>query len=181
MLYEYVLLKRYTSTLFNQPTDVAVASNGDIYVTDGYGNSRIIKFASDGRFLHSWGKPGSGKGEFNWPHSIVIDRQDRIYVADRRNNRIQIFDADGKFLDQWTHVGTPMGLALADDQSLFMTEGAANRVLRLNLKGTVLGWFGEKGKLPGQFDICHQLAVDALRNLYIAEVANWRVQKLVRR
>ena len=164
--------------LFNQPTDVAVASNGDIYVTDGYGNSRIVKFASDGRFLHSWGAPGSGQSEFNWPHSIVIDREGRIYVADRRNNRIQIFDAGGNFLDQWTHVGTPMGLALTADQSLFMTEGSANRVLELSLEGKILGWFGEKGKLPGQFNICHQLGVDALRNLYIAEVANWRVQKL---
>jgi DNA-binding beta-propeller fold protein YncE len=170
-----------TDAMFNQPTDVAVDSNGNVYVTDGYGNSRIVKFASDGRFLQSWGKPGSGKGEFNWPHSIVIDRQDHIYVADRRNNRVQIFDTNGKFLDQWTHVGTPMGLALAEDESLFMTEGSNNRVLEMNLEGRILGAFGEKGKRTGQFDICHQLAVDADKNLYVAEVANWRVQKLVRR
>jgi DNA-binding beta-propeller fold protein YncE len=93
--------------LFNRPTDIAFAPNGDFYVTDGYGNSRVVKFSSNGRFLKTWGTKGRGKGQFDTPHSVAVDRQGRVYVADRENYRIQIFNADGEFLQEWTHVGAP--------------------------------------------------------------------------
>ena len=96
--------------LFSKPTDVAFSKNGDIFVTDGYGNSRVVKFDRNGNFLKTWGTYGSGPGEFMLPHSVVIDKNDRVYVGDRENARIQIFDTDGRFLTQWTGIGYPYGL-----------------------------------------------------------------------
>src|ERR1035438_722206 len=91
--------------LFNKPADVAFARNGDIYVADGYGNSRIVKFDRDGNYIKAWGKYGTGPGEFNLPHTVAIDQQGRVYVGDRENQRIQIFDQDGNFINQWTGIG----------------------------------------------------------------------------
>lgn len=162
---------------FNGPTDVAFAPNGDFYVADGYGNSRVAKFAKDGSFLTAWGKKGDGPGEFNLPHAVAVDAQGRVYVGDRENYRVQIFDADGKFLDQWKHVGSPWGLHITPKQEIFLADGHNNRVLKLDIEGRVLGSLGRKGKLPGEFNFAHHLAVDLLGNLYVAEIKNWRVQK----
>ena len=93
--------------LFNKPADVAFAKNGDIYVADGYGNSRVVKFDRDGNFLKAWGKYGASIGEFNLPHTVAVDQQERVYVGDRENQRIQIFDGDGKFIKQWTGSDIP--------------------------------------------------------------------------
>ena len=92
-----------TRDTFNKPTDIAFARNGDFYVSDGYGNTRIVKFSKDGRYLFEWGKPGRGPGEFNTPHSVQLDSKGVVYVSDRENNRIQIFTPEGKFLRMWTH------------------------------------------------------------------------------
>ena len=94
----------------NMPTDMAVAPDGDVFISDGYGNSRIVHFDKNGKFVKAWGKLGNGPGEFNIPHSIVIDSQGRLYVADRNNARIQVFDRQGKFLDQWCNLLVPWGL-----------------------------------------------------------------------
>ena len=166
---------------FNRPTDVAFAPNGDIFVSDGYGNSRVVKFAKDGSFVKSWGKRGAGEGDFNTPHSIVVDRQGRVYVADRENYRVQVFDGNGKFLAQWKNIGSPWGLALTRDNHLVMSDGYNNRVLKLTLDGRVVGAFGSLGTQPGQFHYCHQLAVDSSDNIYTAEILNWRPQKFVPR
>src|ERR1700691_4360076 len=91
--------------LFKQPKDVAFGKHGEIYVSDGYGNSRVVKFDRDVKFIKAWGQFGTGPGEFNLPHSVVVDDQENVYVADRENKRIQIFDADGKFLREWTGIG----------------------------------------------------------------------------
>ena len=99
-------------THMNQPNDVAFASNGDIYVSDGYGNDRIVVFDKHGKYVRSWGKLGTGPGEFSQPHSIVIDSKDRVYVADRNNVRIQIFDSKGKYLTEWKNIITPWALAI---------------------------------------------------------------------
>jgi streptogramin lyase len=96
--------------LFNQPTDIAFGKSGEIYVSDGYGNSRVVKFDRDGNFLKVWGRYGTGPGEFNLPHSIAVDREGHVYVADRENRRIQIFDADGTFLTEWTGNGPGSGI-----------------------------------------------------------------------
>ena len=95
---------------FNRPTDMAVGPNGDVFVSDGYGNSRVVKFSKDGRMLKEWGKRGSGPGEFHTPHSIVVDKQGRVYVADRENYRIQVFDSEGNFQREWKGIGSPWGL-----------------------------------------------------------------------
>lgn len=164
---------------FNRPTDVAFAPNGDVYVTDGYGNSRVVKFSKEGRLLKTWGRRGAGEGEFHTPHAIAIDARGRVYVADRENYRIQIFDADGRFLTQWTHVGAPWGLDLSRDGHLYVADGYNNRVLKLTLEGKILGAFGSSGKLPGQFSYVHHLAVGVDGAVYTAEILNWRPQKFI--
>ena len=90
---------------FNRPTGVALSSSGEIYVSDGYGNARIHKFAPDGTLLFSWGDPGTAPGQFRTPHSILVDKQERVWVCDRENSRIQIFNAEGEFLSQWDDIG----------------------------------------------------------------------------
>ena len=164
--------------LFNRPTDVAFAANGDFFVTDGYGNSRVVRFSKDGKYLKEWGKKGTGEGEFNLPHAIVIDGKGRLYVGDRENNRVQIFDGDGKFLAQWKESGAPYGLFLAGDR-LFVADARASWVLILDAQGKPIGRVGQKGTGAGQFGTPHMLCVDSDGALYIAEVGNKRVQKFV--
>lgn len=166
-------------TSFNRPTDVAVARTGEIFISDGYGNSRVMKFARDGRFLAEWGRKGSAPGEFNLPHSIVLDAAGQVYVADRENHRIQIFTPDGKFVKEWKGFGSPWGLAITSRGEIFMADGYANRVLKLSPEGRVLGTLGSPGKLPGQFAYAHHLAVGKRGEIYVAEILNWRVQKFV--
>ena len=166
---------------FNKPTDIAFAPNGDIYVTDGYGNSRVVKFSPDGRLLKTWGQKGTGAGEFDTPHTIAVDAQGLVYIGDRENNRIQIFDADGKFLRQWTHIGSPWGLEITPDQHIYMADGYANRVLKLDLEGKILGALGETGRDPGQFRFVHHIAVGNNGEIYVSEILNWRLQKFVKK
>lgn len=169
--------KGETDNTFNRPTDIAFAPNGDVYISDGYGNSRVVKYTRDGQYVTAWGKKGTGEGEFNLPHSVAVDKQGRVYVGDRENHRMQIFDANGKFLMQWKHVGSPWGIVITPDESIFLCDGYNNRILKLNLKGEVLGVLGGPGKLPGLLDFAHHLAVGPSRNIYVAEIKNWRVQK----
>jgi hypothetical protein len=160
--------------LFNKPTDVAFAKNGDIYVADGYGNSRIVKFDRHGRFLKAWGQYGTAPGEFILPHSIVIDAAGRVYVGDRENARIQIFDAEGGFITQWTGIGYPYGLFITPDQHVWMVDGGFDRIIELDSDGKILGALGSPGHEPGQLAWGHFLAIGPDRKLYVAEVLNWR-------
>jgi DNA-binding beta-propeller fold protein YncE len=114
---------------FNRPTDVAIAPNGEFYVSDGYGNSRVVKFSKEGKFIKEWGKKGSGEGEFNLPHSIVLDAKGRVYVGDRENNRVQIFDGDGKFLTQWKALARAAGAVndIGIPESVLITGGKPRR------------------------------------------------------
>lgn len=164
--------------LFNQPTDVAFGKNREIYVADGYGNSRVVKFDRDGKFLKAWGKYGSGQGEFNLPHTIAVDREGNVYVGDRENMRIQIFDADGRFLKEWTGIGYPYGLFITSDQHVWMIDGGYDRIVELDQDGRILGAFGEPGHAPGQFAWGHFLAIGKDRKIYAADVLNWRFQVL---
>jgi DNA-binding beta-propeller fold protein YncE len=166
--------------LFNRPTDVAVAPSGDIYVSDGYGNSRVVHFDRDGHFLGAWGKRGTGPGEFNTPHSVVVDASGRVYVADRKNGRIQVFDPQGKFITEWDHLGEPAWLDFSPDgKRLFVADGLGERILEMDLAGHVLGAYGHHGKSPGEFDLLHGLAVGPHGEIYTAEILGWRTQKLV--
>jgi DNA-binding beta-propeller fold protein YncE len=153
---------------FNLPTDVAFAPNGDVYVTDGYGSARVVKYSRDGRYLLEWGKRGRGPGEFGLPHNVVIDREGRVYVTDRDNQRIQVFDADGKFLTQWVGTGGISGLAITKDQQIW-TGG----ILR-DLEGRVLGRLPGPGVGGG-----HGVAVTESGDVYIAQLSGV-VQKFVR-
>jgi streptogramin lyase len=170
-----------TQTSFNRPTDVAFADNGDIYVADGYVNSRVVKFSKEGKYLAEWGKKGAGEGEFNLVHTVAVDARGRVYVGDRENHRLQIFDASGKFLGQWKQAGSPWGIEITPDQRLYVADGYANRVLLLNLDGQILGSLGGPGKLPGEFAFVHAVAVSKGGDLYTAEILNWRAQKFVKR
>jgi DNA-binding beta-propeller fold protein YncE len=165
---------------FNRPTDVAFTPDGTFYVSDGYVNSRVAKFTKDGKFIKAWGKKGKEPGNFDLPHSVIVGPDGRVYVGDRENYRLQVFDPDGKFLEQWTDVGSPWGLALSRDNSLFLTDGYNNRILKCTLDGKILGQVASAGKTYGHVDYAHHIAVDSKENVYVAEIKNWRVQKFVR-
>ena len=165
---------------FNMPTDIAIGPDGDIFITDGYGNSRVVRLKPDGSFRLAWGEKGGRPGQFVNPHNIVIDTAGLVYVADRGNDRIQIFTPEGKFLRQWTNVGKPYGLLLVDDDTMFVSDGNPNgphQILIMDLAGKRLASFGSKGAGPGQFNVPHSIAIDADKNLYVAEVDNKRIQK----
>src|SRR5216684_5705590 len=115
--------------VFNGPTDVVVAPNGDIFISDGHdpmSNGRVVKFSKDGKFIKAWGKHGSGPGEFITPHSIAMDSRGRIFVADRGNSRVQIFDQDGKFIDQWKQFGRPSGIFISKDDTLYSVDSQSD-------------------------------------------------------
>jgi peptidylamidoglycolate lyase len=172
-------------THFNRPTDVAVAADGTLYVSDGYVNSRVVKFAADGRYLTSWGSYGDASGEFDVPHSIALDGKGRLYVADRGNARVQIFDGDGRYLDTWQdrrQLGRPWAIRIASDGTIYVVDGGDQptwlpdraRILQLTADGMVVGSFGSFGTDPGQFVWPHTIGVADDGALYVGEV---RVQK----
>ena len=136
---------------FNRPTDITFAANGDFYVSDGYGNSRVVKFNKEGKYLMDWGKRGSAPGEFHTPHSIGLDSKGQVYVADRENNRIQIFDSNGKFLRQWNHLGATQNLFITPKDEMWVIthrdnienityDTLAGRIMRIDIAtGKILG------------------------------------------
>ena len=149
---------------FNRPTDVVVAPNGDFFVTDGYVNSRVVKFSADGTFIKTWGTTGTEPGQFDLPHTIVMDSAGRLLVGDRENGRIQIFDQEGSFVEQWTHLGKPYGLYMDSDDTLFMVEGEAETLL------VVDGKTGELLETVEGLELSHWVSMDPDGNVYVAEV-----------
>ena len=191
--------------MFRQVTDMAWDATGNTYISDGYINSRIAKVDKDGNWVKSWGEPGDGPGQFNTPHSIAVDAQGRVYVADRGNRRIQVFDSDGRFLRQITvdvpvdadarpaignkpiattgamAPGAPWAICITPgpNQVLFSSDAYPGRIYKLTLDGRVLGVLGESGKQLKQFGWIHEIACPSQTELYVAELLNWRVQKLI--
>jgi hypothetical protein len=194
--------------MFRQVTDVAWDSAGNAYISDGYINSRVAKVDKNGNWLKSWGEPGSGPGQFMTPHSIAVDAEDHIYVADRGNRRIQVFDVEGKFLrqiaidvpfdvnakpaignkpdaailgNQTQAPGAPWAICITPPphQVLFSSDGYPGRIYKLSLDGKILGVFGESGKQLKQFGWIHEIACPSENVLFVAELLNWRVQKLI--
>jgi len=161
---------------FDRPTDVAFGTSGDVFVADGYGNSRIVKFDRTGRFQSTWGTAGTQPGQFNLPHSLFVDRKGRLLVGDRENDRIQIFDPDGRHLETWNGFA-PYGIAGDRTHQVFIADGRANQILRLNATGGVALRIGSRGHSAGRFVLPHMLAIDQEGSLYVAEVGGRRFQK----
>ena len=162
---------------FDKPTDVAFAANGDVYVSDGYGNSRVVKFDKNGRFLLEWGQKGKGHGDFDTPHQVRLDSTGDVYVADRENKRIQVFTPDGKFVRVIAEGIAPYGLFITPDDTLFVADGLKHEVLKLDRDGKVLARWGGGGREPGKFLLPHGITVDRDGAVYVSEITGARVQK----
>jgi len=167
---------------FNNPTDVALSPSGEIYVSDGYGNSLVHKFSADGELLLSWGEPGSEVGQFKLPHSVIVDKEEQVYVADRENHRIQIFTPEGEFITMWTGFHQPTDLFIDADDNLYVSE-LQHRVSIVSLDGKILARIGgEENRTPGQFVAPHGVWTDSEDSLYVGEVLEGqRIQKFVRK
>lgn len=166
--------------LFNRPADIAFASNGDIYVADGYGNHRIVKLDKYGNWIKSWGEKGKETGNFDNPHNVVVDQSGKVYVADRNNLRVQIFSPEGAFIRAWTNVGKPWGLAITHDNYIYLSEGDAEKIFKLDLEGNILGeYIAGAGHQPGQLIGAHGIAVGLFEELYVTGAFNWKVNKYI--
>lgn len=176
---------------FNQPTDVAVLADGSFYVSDGYRNTRVVKFDAAGKYELEWGGKGVGPGELNLPHGVALDATGRVYVCDRSNARLQVFDAGGRFLHAWSgpEIGRPYGVAVAKGGHIFVADGGDqtkpeldhSKVAMLDAGGKVVASFGSWGRAPGQFQLAHDIAVADDGAVYVAEAKGARVQKFVKR
>ena len=162
---------------FDLPTDIAWLPDGTFFVSDGYRNSRVVKFDKDGRYLMAWGEKGRGRGQFNLPHAIETDKNRRVYVADRSNERIQIFDEHGKYLDEWPNIRHANYIMITADQHLWAADGVTDKFLQYDLNGKLLSSWGTHGIFPGAVWGVHQFSVDSEGNLYAAEAWGGRTQK----
>jgi len=175
----------YSGTPFNRCTHTALSPEGDIYVSDGYGNAAVHKYSPEGRHLFSWGSPGTAPGQFNLPHNIVCDDAGLVYVADRESHRVQIFDRLGAYQGQWNNLHRPCSLFLGKGKcpccyvgelgpGLAVNIKAPNlgpRVSVLDMAGNLLSRFGALGDGPGEFWSPHGICVDSHEDLYVAEVS----------
>jgi len=157
---------------FNYPTNTFITKAGDIFVSDGYGNARIHRFSPDGKLMYSWGEPGRGPGEFRVPHSLWVDKNDQVWVADRQNHRIQIFDIKGNYIDQWIGFKRPCDMYIDDEGTVYVAE-LDRRISILDKDGKLLSYFScqeedkEKALLLGP----HGITVDSDGDIYVGEVA----------
>lgn len=193
---------RHVDGYFNGPTDVGWDPEGNIYVSDGYVNSRIAKFDKHGNWLESWGSRGSDAGQLRLPHNMGVDRQGNVYVADRGNRRIQVFDSHGKVQrmillnvpydkSRQPVLGNPnpnppdetapwtICISNGPTQYLWTSDVEPGRIYKIALDGKILGVLGESGRQLGQFNWVHAIAAPSDNVLYVADMNNWRVQKLI--
>ncbi len=170
------------SSRFDEPNDVAIGREGEIFVAQGHGKAdpRVLKFDSDGHFIKSWGGRGTGRGRFAVAHSVAVDARGLVWVADRENQRIQVFDADGQFVRESRYAGLPCGLHIGAEY-VYMVNGFAGQLLRLDLNGNVLGVTGRVGEAVGEFGEAHFVAVGSNDEIYVADPVKGPVQKFVKR
>lgn len=185
---------------FFKPTDMAFAANGDIFVTDGYGNARVVHFDKDGKYLGAWGSLGAEDGQFSIPHGIAIDAKDRLYIADRNNARIQVYDVTGKLLDSWKSLLVPWGFWITGNDEIWVCGSSPaiweGPLLGIPPKDQFVMKFNTDGKLlelhmfpkaadgeeqPGQLNWVHGIALDAQGNLFLGDIKGKRLQKFIRR
>jgi DNA-binding beta-propeller fold protein YncE len=172
------------SRRFNQPNDIAIAGNGDVFVVQGHtpgtgGDARVLKFDKTGKFIKTWGGKGTAPGQFQVAHGIAIDRKGQLWVTDRENQRIQVFDAEGKYITEHKYAGLPCALDIGSD-AIYMVNGFAAQLLKLDLDGKVLGALGAPGKGPGEFGEAHMVAVSRNGDVYVADSVNGTLQKFVK-
>ena len=174
-----------TTHLLNEPNDIAIARNGDIFVAQGHtpganGDPRVLKFDKTGKFIKSWGGKGKETGKFDVAHGLAFDAKGQLWVTDRENQRIQVFDQDGKYIKELKYSGLPCSLDIGP-QSIFMVNGFAGQLLKLDLDGKVLGATGKPGKGLGEFGEAHMIAVSPKGEVYVADSVNATVQKFVKK
>ncbi len=189
-------------THLNMPTDMAVTPEGDVFVTDGYGNARVVHFNADGQFVKAWGSLGTEPGEFNLPHAIALDSKGKLYVADRNNARIQVFDQKGTFLDQWQNLIVPWGLWITPNNEIWVCGSSpmpwrdTDDELGCPPKDQILMKFAPCGRVlqlwgvpkgadgkeqPGELNWIHGIALDSEGNIYVTDIIGKRTQKLLKR
>jgi DNA-binding beta-propeller fold protein YncE len=170
---------------FARPTDVTWDNDGNIFVSDGYDNSRVAKFTKDGDFVKSIGSRGPAPGQFNTPHTIASDAKGNIYVGDRGNSRIQVFDPDLNPVRIISNVRAPWAVCITppntQGQQFLYSADAGGKIYKEDLEGHMLGWFGTTGKKVGQFYWAHEMHCVSENELYVGEAQNWRVQHVVMR
>jgi DNA-binding beta-propeller fold protein YncE len=179
---------------FHRPTDIAWDPEGNIFVSDGYTDSRVVKYDKNGRFIKSAGERGNGPLQFSTPHTIAVDAKGLVYVGDRGNARIVVLDNDLNQKAVYDHVGAPWGMCISQGphQYLFTSnsigttlderlEDTTGEIYKMELNGTVLGRFGKPGKALKEFASIHQLDCRNPNEIYVAEIQGWRVQKIILR
>jgi len=168
----------------NQPNDVAVADNGDVFIVQGHtpgpkGDARVLKFDKSGRFLVQWGGKGTAPGQFEVAHGIAIDAKGLLWVADRENQRIQLFDQRGTFVREMKYAGLPCAMDIGREY-VYMVNGFAGQVVRMDLAGKVLAVVGRPGKGPGEFGEAHFIAVSPKQEIFVADSVNGALVKFVK-
>ncbi|HXD16493.1 MAG TPA: peptidyl-alpha-hydroxyglycine alpha-amidating lyase family protein [Vicinamibacterales bacterium] len=172
---------------FNRPTDVGWDAQGNIFVSDGYGNSRVVKYDKNGVFLKMVGHRGTGPLEFNTPHGLAVDGQGNVYVADRGNNRIQVLDNELNFKAQYLNVGSPWTVCVSPGPHQYLFTSNSNypnnfdngEMYKMELDGKIVGRFGEAGKQLKQFGSVHEIDCRDPNGIVVGELTNWRAQKLL--
>ena len=172
------------SRRLNEPNDVVIAPNGDVFIAQGHtpgekGDPRVLRFDKTGKFIQSWGGKGKEPGRFDVAHGIAIDAKDLLWVADRENQRIQIFSTDGKFVRELKYAGLPCGLDIGRE-AIYMVNGFAGQILKMDLNGSVVAAVGKPGKGVGEFGEAHFIAVSPKGELWVADTVNRSVQKFVK-
>lgn len=169
--------------LMNEPTDLAIGLDDEIFVLVGHGQGEphVLKFDPEGALIKSWGEAGAGPGQFDTPHSIVIDAEGLVYVADRQNRRIQIFDADGAYIEEWAYKGLPCGLHIHSDGTMYMVSGFAGEILELDENGKAVGANGQPGRGLGEFGEAHYMTMTPNGDIWVADTVRPELHRYVKR